>query len=349
MEKSGYRNRIGSRLRGLFGGGEDEFAPEFQEAMDTIERSQSRFEESLQDLVLGEGMPASFHPGSHLAPGLPRLRPVLVNLASRAAGEENPDTIEVAHAAELLHLAVAVHDAALGRQGGRRRRVARRLVGGAAHWLGGNHLSLRVLEMAQAAPTPEILDEVLGTMRELAEGHALAEDLRHRDATEQDYLEYAEGHSGAVLSFCTRSGGHLARAPRDVVGALGRYGRHVGIAWHGIEDQWLMQLSSEDFTRELAERASRGRPTLPLIRALVRDPAVDETLDRVLAGEDDGAAEELAERIYAAGGVGRVRKLVLEEAMGAKRSLKVLEDSPYKEMMDRIASRLTDPDALAAK
>ena len=314
---------------------------ELERVVEELEQHQTAVDATLVDLTLGEGMPAEFNPESHLAPGVPRLRTLLVGLSSRAAGGVEADATDVARVAEIMHLAVAIHDAALGRQGGRRRRVARRLLRGSAHWLGANHLSLRALELARAVPSPHVLGEAMDTMRELAEGHALSEDLRHRDATEQDYREYAESHSGALYSFCTRAGGHLGGADRQTIGALGRYGRHVGVAWHAVEDQWLLSQEPEVLSRLLARRAAMGRPTLPVIRALGEDPEVDGLLDRICQG-DDSVTGDFVERIRFSGGFLAAKKLVVEESMAARRSLRNLPASPYIETMDRIAGDLVN-------
>jgi len=312
-----------------------------ERVVEELEAHQSAVDATLADLTRGEGMPSGFNPESHLAPGVPRLRTLLVGLSSRAAGGEDADAKDVARVAEIMHLAVAVHDAALGRQGGRRRRVARRLLRTSAHWLGGNHLSLRALELARAVPSPEVLGEAMDAMRELAEGHALSEDLRHRDATEGDYREYAESHSGAIYSFCTRAGAHLGGADRPTIGAFGRYGRHVGVAWHAVEDQWLLDQDPESLARTLARRSAMGRPTLPVIRALNEDPAVDGLLDRLCDG-DDTVSGEFIDRIRVSGGMLAAKRLVVEESMAARRSLRRLPPSPYLETMDRIAGDLVN-------
>lgn len=314
---------------------------EMERVIDELEADQFAVDATLSDLTSGEGMPPGFNPNSHFAPGVPRLRTLLVGLSSRAAGGDTEDAADVARVAEIMHLAVVIHDAALGRQGGRRRRVARRLIRGSAHWLGGNHLSLRALELARAVPSPEVLGEAMDTMRELAEGHALSEDLRHRDATEADYREYAESHSGALYSFCTRAGAHLGGADRSTIGALGRYGRHVGVAWHAVEDQWILELDAEEMARSLARRSATGRPTLPIIRALNEDPIVDDLLDRICGGELD-ASTEFIDRVRRSGGLMAAKKLVVEESMAARRSLRRLPDSPYIATMDRIAVDLVN-------
>jgi len=310
---------------------------ELEEAVELLERA-------LADLALGEGSPPGFDPGRHLAPGLPRLRPLMVMLAAQAAGEEDPDAAEVASAAELLHLAVMIHDAALGRQGGRRRRVARRLLGRTVNWLGGNHLTLRALELARAAPRPEVLGDLLEAMREISECHALAESLQDRDPSVGDYREYAEGHAGAVFAFCTRGGALLAGAPRPVVSALGRYGRHIGVAWHALEDQWSLAMPPEELARVLGRFASSGRPVLPLIRALEVDPCLDGLLDKLLEQGDPDDAVDLQRRVRDAGGLTAARIMVAEESLAARRALRTLPETPHREILDRIAAGLARKD-----
>ncbi len=335
-EEHRRRRRLRRGLSRLVG----EVGPDLERHVGELEPLLWRLEGALNDLGTGAASPPGFSPTTHLAPGVPRIRPLLVFLAARAAGDEMPSEHEVASAAELLHLAVAVHDAALGRQGGRRRRVARRLLGGAAHWLGGNHLTLRSLELARSSDAPEILGEVLDALREIGEGHALAEDLRHRDPSEADYRDFAEVHTGAVFAFCTRAGGHLAGAPRPMVTALGRYGRHMGVAWHALEDQWCFDSDPEQLLRYLAHRAATGRPMLPLIRALERDPEVDALLDHVLVEGEPSDAAVLAERVVAAGGLGAVKQLVVTESFAARRALRTLPETPHREILDRLARGL---------
>ena len=292
------------------------------------------------ELVLGDTMVDGISPTSHIAPGVPRVRTLLVQLAARAAGGDAGDLDEAAYSAELLNLALGVHDAALGRQGGLRRRVARRLLGGAAHWLGGNHLTLRALEVAQHAPAPELVGEVLETLRDISEGQILADELRRREPTLLDVKEYAEGHSGAVFAFCTRAGGRIAGAPRPVVSALGRYGRHMGVAWHAIEDLSAFWLGPEELLRELARATAAGRPVLPLIAAQAGDPELGALLDLALRRGDASGIGAVKDRVGAAGGLYAARKMALEETLAARRALRAVPPSPHRDGLDQIARSL---------
>ena len=327
-----------SRLRGALGrlfGSDD---PELQAAVDELEEHHIAVEKSLSDMAdIGSLPMGEFNPESHLSPAVPRLRTLLVALSAKAAGGSAAESKDVAQVAEFLHLAILIHDTAIGRHTGRRRRVARRLLGGAAHWLGGNHLTLRALELARSVPAPEVLGEVVETMRELSEGQVLSDELRDRDASTEDYMEYAESHAGALYSFCTRSGGHIGRGDRAAVGALGRYGRHLGVAWHAVDDLWLFEQDSTEFAKHVGRRTAMGRPILPIIAAMGDIPELDEIIDRVCDG-DESACDDLKRAVKNGGGIGATRTVVVERSMAAKRCLRGLPDSPYKVLMGQIAS-----------
>ncbi|RME25804.1 MAG: hypothetical protein D6798_08125, partial [Deltaproteobacteria bacterium] len=202
-----------------------------------------RLESALRDLAGGDGAPVGFDPALFLAPGVPRVRPILVLLSARAAAaagdgsrvddaDARTGAEHAAVAAELLHLAIDLHDAALGSPGGRRRRAARRIIGGAVGWLGANHLTLRAIELARSAPAPEIVGDLLDALREITDGQALSQSLGPgRVGSSADCLAMADSRSGAVFAFACRAGARVVGADRTVVRQLGRYGRHAGIAW----------------------------------------------------------------------------------------------------------------------
>jgi len=292
-------------------------------------------DEDLADLVGGRHPEARdlFDAREHI----PRIRPILVALAARSAGAEAVDR-DVQHVAELLHLALAVHDLALGREGGRRRRVARRLIKRSVGWLGGNHLTLRALELARYGQSPEILGELLDTLREFSDGQALCRELQEGLVpTEQDWLEHADSYTGALFSFCCRAGGWMAGSDPATLSALGRYGRHVGRLWHVAED--VAAIRHGDGPSHLLTRALNARPVLPVIRA--EDPEIgDHWADLVIDPTPEGS-EEITRRVWASGGLQRCRARMVRESWAARRALSVLEPTPYRRAMERLTVTLT--------
>lgn len=304
---------------------------------------------ALQDLAGGDGAPENFDPHIYLAPGIPRVRPVLVLLSERAARahvkgdaleESEHVTADVAVAAELLHLAILVHDRALGLPGGRRRRAARRLLG-AVGWLGANHLTLRALELSRHAPTPELVGDVLETLREIAEGHALSQSIENRVASPTEVEELAAGYTGAVFDFACRSGARIAGGDRSVVGGLGRYGRHAGVAWHLADDLSVMETDETNLVDAIEERLNKRSPNYAVSLGAVRDERIRDLWMEFRNGPIDAErASELRRRIVDAGVLIEGRRHLAEQSWRARRALHGLAPSPDRDALDRLAANI---------
>lgn len=308
-----------------------------------------RLDGQLRDLALGEGAPPGLDLDRFLAPGVPRVRPLLVLLSARVAqtiregeGQQPGDvaTEHVALAVELMHGAVVLHDAAVGRVEGRRRRAARRLIGGAMGLLGGNHLTLRALELARLAPAPEVLGDLVEAMREATGAHALAHGLAGRLPSVAEGLSLAEGHAGAQFSFACRAGARLGGAERPDITALGRYGRATGMAWALAEDLSALDGEGEELTHNLEDRLATNRPPLPLLMAVEQEKELGQLWIRLRRRMDPALANELAEGVRRAGGVSDGRRRLLLESWTARSALATLPGSPAREALDRLAAAL---------
>ena len=315
--------------------------------LDVRDRLQ-RLDAALTDLAGGEGAPVDFDPHLYLAPGIPRVRPVLVLLSERAARahvqeheEEVPEdeaTEHVAVAAELLHLAILVHDRALGLPGGRRRRAARKLLG-AVGWLGANHMTLRALELSRHAPAPEVVGDVLDTLREIAEGHALSESIHGRVASTAEVAELAEGYTGAVFDFACRSGGRIAGADRSVLGGLGRFGRHAGVAWHMADDLAMMSVEDDQLLDAIEDRLNKRSPNFGVSLGAELDPRIGELWLQFREGSmSEADVFEMRDRAVKAGVLVEGRKRLAAQSWRARKALSALSPSPDRDALDQLAA-----------
>jgi geranylgeranyl pyrophosphate synthase len=280
------------------------------------------------------------------ASGLPRIRPVLLALSARAVGGR-PDA-EAQHAAEALHLLLVAHDLALGKRGGRRRRVARRVI----KRLGTNALTIRALELARHASHPEILGEVVDALREISDSRAIIDgSLRSgvessaRSASlspEELWRVHADGRAGAVLAFCCRAGGHLGGGDAIAITALSRYGRHVGRLSHGAED---VAATAAGNAEHLVQRAYAGRPVLPIALASARDPAIGRRWTAFAADPQPDVAQALVELAVRSGGMRDAREHLARECWSAHRALIPVAPSPYRRGMERVASAFVRSEA----
>jgi len=262
-----------------------------------------------------------------------RIRPLLVALSARAAGAAAVDP-ELQHAAELLHLGLTVHDVTLGQPGGRRRRVARRLL----KRFGGSHLTVRALELVRHVSPPEIMGEAVDTLRAFADGEALSRHLRESGVVPErrEAVEHADVHHGALLAFCCRAGGYIAGGDVSTVASLGRYGRHVGRLWTLAEDQ--TGLTSDDAPVWLVSRAAAGRPILALAIAAERDDAIEPLWQGLV--HDGRNAPVLVERLRTTGALSTTREAMAQSSWTARQALRSLPDSPYRQGLHALAGGL---------
>ncbi len=301
---------------------------------------------SLGDLAGGAGAPPGFDPRRFLAPGVPRVRPVLVVLSAGAARPDDtasslPDPAATEHtaaAAELLQVALFLHDAALGRQGGRRRRVARRIISRTVGLLSANHVTLRALELARATPASETVGDLLEALREVGDGHALTQSLRGGVPSPDQVLQLAELRNGAVFAFACRAGARLVGADRATCAALARYGRNTGIAWYIADELALLTSESREDLEVLMDRAATGTMGLAVALGARRDPRVRAAW-RALSRPGGDRAELLA-LLQTTGACQDARKRLVEAVFTARSALRDLPESTRKQALDAIVRGL---------
>jgi geranylgeranyl pyrophosphate synthase len=269
---------------------------------------------------------------------IPRIRPILVALAARSTGARRVDG-QTQVVAELLHLALGAHDMALGRPRSLRRRVARKVIKRSVGWVTGNHLTLRALELSRHS-SPEVLEELVDTLRAFSDAQSLCRDLVGELPDEDDWLEHADAHVGALFSFCCRVGALVSGASAPQLSALGRFGRHMGRLWHIAED--VSELQHGDAVGHVIRIAESGRPALPVVHALASQPELVEAwlqLSEAPERADRALAAHVAERVLA-GGLHRSREAMLQASWAARRALGPLPDTRYRKAMARLAEGL---------
>ena len=241
-------------------------------------------------------------------------------------------------AAELLQVAIFLHDAALGRQGGRRRRVARRIISRTLGLLSANHVTLRALELVRTTPAPETVGDLLEALREVGEGQALTQSLRGGVPAPEDVLQLAEQRNGAVFAFACRAGARLAGADRATASALARYGRNTGVAWFIADELALLTSTHGEDVELLMDRAATGTMGLAVALGARRDPRIRATW-RALSGPG-GDREELVALLRACGAWDEASSRLVQAIFTARSALKDLPESPRKEALISIVEGL---------
>jgi geranylgeranyl pyrophosphate synthase len=261
--------------------------------------------------------------GEALSAGGKRLRPLLVFLAAPPA--ESP--LAAGAAVELVHMATLVHDDLIDQARFRRGKVAAWASHGPeAARATGDYLFARAFAELAATGDQAAVRCLAGATLALARGEALQRAQTHDPETSvEDYLERCALKTGKLFEAACLlgSGGDEA---------LGAFGLSLGIAFQIADD--ILDCSGETIeTGKIAGTDLReGTPTLPLILAARKDPAVRDAL---AGGPLDGALIRVAET----GALESSREVALEYASRARACL---DGHLRREELDALTDAVVD-------
>lgn len=257
-----------------------------------------------------------------------RIRPALALLSGAACGGVGDAHLDLAAAAELIHMATLAHDDVIDDAAVRRGRAALNATwGNSVAVLYGDLLLARAFELLAEGPAAGLLPAVVRTTREVCEGELL--HLRRRfdiAMTATEYLEIASRKTASLFAACCRGGAALAGAPPEAAGRLERFGRGFGVAFQIADD--CADLTSADGGKDRLKDLAGGRVTLPLIEALAA-PA-DGDRERLARLFREGSVASCRREILLSGAVERCRDAAEETLASARAELAPLPASPAK-------------------
>ena len=304
------------------------------------------FEDALLASVDGSLAPLPDTSQHLIAAGGKRIRPLLVLLCGRAAGNLDADKLRpLALAGELVHVATLLHDDVLDDADERRHRPTPRLRwGNTASVLGGDYALTRALDCVDSVGHPAPMREAIATLRSLVEGEVLQAHLRGRlDVTHDDYMQVIERKTASLFRWCARAGAHCGPHP-SMATALGHFGGALGLAFQMIDD--VIDYESPEGTSGKLPLADlrEGKMTLPLLLGLERDATLRPWLEQAQGKlPTDGAARrELIRRLQEVDAVGSARALARAQAEAAAAALSPLAASPYRAALEGIAYGLAE-------
>jgi octaprenyl-diphosphate synthase len=276
-----------------------------------------------------------------------RIRPTVTLLACGACGGELAASVPFACAAELTHSATLLHDDVIDDGPTRRGQPASRVLwGNAVSVLSGDWLLTRALEIVAAEPARSAaLPALLATMRRLVEGEVLQLSLRGSfEATEQDYFDVVKGKTASLFGWSAAAGAWAAGVRGEIPEALVAFGEGIGTAFQLVDDALDYAADPALLGKRLGQDFTEGKATLPLIRALQREPALRERLRALVEGELDGAAvaADVIDAVKRTGGVEAARAVAREHTLAAMEALARVPDGPHRRAMADAARSLTD-------
>ncbi|MFG3094227.1 polyprenyl synthetase family protein [Streptomyces sp. NPDC048202] len=251
------------------------------------------------------------------------VRQALAVLGARAVGADAGAGVPGAVAVELVHVFSLLHDDIMDGDTARRGRPALwKAYGTGPAVLAGD--ALFALAVGTLADVPGAVRLLSGALADLMRGQA--DDLLFaarpwtgpQAVTPEEYRVMAEGKTGALLGCSLALGALLGGAPRPVVAALDRAGRHAGVAFQLADDVLGVWGRPEVTGKPVGGDLREGKKTYPVLAALA-SPEGDRLHGLLRA---PGRTAEAAALIEAAGG----RAAALSEARAHLTAARTLLD-----------------------
>ncbi|MGV9788405.1 polyprenyl synthetase family protein [Streptomyces sp. NPDC003435] len=251
------------------------------------------------------------------------VRQALAVLGARAVGADAGAGVPGAVAVELVHVFSLLHDDIMDGDTTRRGRPALwKAYGTGPAVLAGD--ALFALAVGTLADVPGGVRLLSGALADLMRGQA--DDLLFgarpwtgpEAVTPEEYRVMAEGKTGALLGCSLALGALLGGAPRPVVAALDRAGRHAGVAFQLADDVLGVWGRPEVTGKPVGGDLREGKKTYPVLTALA-SPEGDRLHELLRA---PGRTAEAAALIEAAGG----RAAALSEARAHLTAARTLLD-----------------------
>jgi octaprenyl-diphosphate synthase len=267
-----------------------------------------------------------------------RLRPLALLLSAACFGRIPAAARELAVVAELVHSATLLHDDVIDDAAERRGAPASRVLwGNGVSVLGGDLLLVASLERT-ALHAPEIMPELVATLRRLVEGEII--QLRGRvelDVSEATYERILRDKTASLFAWATCTGARLAGADQPSVDAMTAFGEELGFAFQLVDD--VLDYTGAASGKTLLADLRQGKLTLPLVLAATRDPGLMGPLRRIFAGDQEPVAQ-VSQSVIASGTCDEVRRRAREHTARAITALEAVATSPARSLLTSVATEL---------
>ena len=269
-----------------------------------------------------------------------RLRPVLLLLTAEACGGIRHSHKVLAAVVEMIHMATLVHDDVLD-DADTRRHVA--TVN--ARWnnetsvLFGDYLFTHAFHLASSLETTLACRVIGRATNAVCEGElSRVHERGNLRVTGEEYLDILTGQTAELCAVSCFLGAHYAGVDENVVRAMEKYGRMLGVAFQICDD--LLDLTGDELEtgKSLGSDLAKQKLTLPLIRLLDQSSEEDAARLRGLLSETNvDARRELKSRLRQSDALDYAFEFAARYVEEARQCLLATPDSPARQLLDAIA------------
>ncbi|PIO08082.1 hypothetical protein COU62_01740 [Candidatus Pacearchaeota archaeon CG10_big_fil_rev_8_21_14_0_10_35_219] len=276
-----------------------------------------------------------------LKSGGKRIRPLLLTLAHKAAGESNTQAIAtVATAIEYLHNWTLIHDDIIDKSDTRRNSltVHKKWDTDTAILAGDALANLVFLLVAKSniEKKEKVMEILSDTALTILDGEMMDVDFeKSAEITSEKSLEMVEKKTSTLITSSIKLGAILATNEESIINSLSDYGYSIGIAFQ-IQDDLLDLLGEQTKVgKNLGRDIAEGKKTLIVIHSLNNSPETKNRLLEILQKKEN-TEDEIKEAINIlkeSGSIDYARQELKKYLGQAREKLKEIPDSIYKEKL----------------
>jgi len=284
--------------------------------------------------------------GQHLrSSGGKRIRALLVLFAARLADCPQPARVRLGAIVEMIHAATLIHDDILDNAPTRRGRPSANAVWGNSRCvLAGDWLYMQAFRLALSLRNFDILDALIALTQDMVEGELLQLEMQGSVVTAAQHLDLIERKTARLFQVASQLGAMAAGQPAAIVAALGRFGRHLGLAFQMVDDLLDFTAAEAVLGKPVGGDLRDGKMTLPAIYAHAAADAADRAaLERALAGESI-PWPEVYSIVECTGALERARRESREQADLALAAIHELPPSPWQAALARLPAFVIERD-----
>jgi len=267
-----------------------------------------------------------------------RLRPLVSLLSARACGYQGDRHVVVAALIEMLHTATLLHDDVVDDSSLRRgRATVNARWGNPTAVLVGDYLVSRAFQMIASLKSQDIFDIMSDGTCVIAEGEVLQLINQHDpDTTEARYLEVIHGKTAKMFEAAAECAAALTA--QELRPALAAYARHLGAAFQIIDDVLDYTSSAEVMGKNVGDDLAEGKPTLPLIQAMVLgSPEESEMVRQAIRTGGLERLPDIIALVQRCGALEYSHERARQESEAAIAALAPLPAGPYREALEHLA------------
>jgi octaprenyl-diphosphate synthase len=270
-----------------------------------------------------------------------RLRPMLVLLSARAFGYSGNQHHNLAAIVEFIHTATLLHDDVVDASDRRRGQgTANAIWGNEAAVLVGDFLYSRAFQMMVDTGRMRIMEILADATNTIAEGEVLQLlNCHDPETTEQSYLDVIHCKTAKLFEAATQLGAVLCESTPKQEKAMAKFGMHLGTAFQLVDDVLDYNASPDETGKNIGDDLAEGKPTLPLIRAMLQGTSEQSKLIRhaIEAGGRDNI-DAVTQIIKSTDAIAYTANKAQEEADLAIQHLQVLPSTVYTDALKTLAN-----------